>query len=254
MSTHVHVHVRTGDAFEESKHPRGQPGNKGEFAKGRGGGKLSRAKAAVETAAKRTELAAKNFSKEDYTILKNNLLSPHSEPRKKAAHVIRGFAKSVPQLVKSHLREEKHKVLGAAGALRSMAKGQKPTPAELKGLRQFSVSVVISSVSFVAHGDPTGTIGHLLGALAQEFAGHAMMEHGAKTAVGVGRAAVSAVRGGKKSPAPGRRYKELVHDADGLSDEDYGLLSDYLNTLADKVESAKIPTKTVEHLLVGHKG
>lgn len=254
LTTHVHIHVRTRDysPFEESKHPRGKGGK---FApKG-----TSRVKAAVETATKRTALAAKNFSQEDYHILKNNLHAPGSDPRKKTANAIRGLAKSVPQLVKSHLKEEKHKVVGAAAALRSMAKGQRPTPDELKGLRQFSISVVLTGLSFASHGVPAGTVAHLIGALAQEFAAHAALEHGAKAGAGAGRAALSIARTGRPTKVKSRRYNEITRGGGGdavvdeLSRQDHQLLSEYLETLADVVEKKSIPLDRVKQRLLNHK-
>ncbi len=47
MGRRVHIHVHVGDAWGESKHPRGQPGNAGEFSSGSGSGSAARNKGAA---------------------------------------------------------------------------------------------------------------------------------------------------------------------------------------------------------------
>jgi hypothetical protein len=126
-----HVHVHLHDDFEETKHPRGR------------GGKFARkGAAAAKGGAKRlTQIAisaAGNFSHEDFKILQQNLHAPNSAPRKSLGQKVLSIAKTLPSLLKGHLKEEKEKAVHAAGALRAMATG--------KGQRQNNSKAFVNSV------------------------------------------------------------------------------------------------------------
>lgn len=241
MATHVHLHFRDKE-FEEQSHPRGKAGKF--VAKGTGVAKkgVQAVKKVAGKAAVETKRRLANLTQEDYEVLEKNLHHPKSTPRKKTAAVVLGFAKSVPQLVRNHLKEEKHKAIFAAKALKSMSTGKRPTPEELKGLRQFGVTVLLSAGSMAAHGDATGTVAHIISAFAQELAHHSVIEHSAKLGLG-------ATRFARMKTRLRRQQKSGTGDAAALTDEDYGLLGDYLKTLASVVENKRISDDRSAELL-----
>jgi hypothetical protein len=225
-----HVHVHLHDDFEETKHPRGR------------GGKFARkGAAAAKGGAKRlTQIAisaAGNFSHEDFKILQQNLHAPNSAPRKSLGQKVLSIAKTLPSLLKGHLKEEKEKAVHAAGALRAMATGKRPSPEQFKGLRQFGVSILMSAGSMASHGDPTGTVGHLVAALGQELVHHSILEHTAKFGAGATRFAYAKIKG----------TKQRGRDAESI--DDMKLLQDFITTLAKVAAEKEIPQKRVEELM-----
>ena len=211
------------DAFEEAAHPRGQPGNAGEFAKGgasTGGGARAAAGRGARAAVRKGVGAVKRFAEEDYHILHKQLASPGSGPRKRMGEHIASVARSLPKLLVGHLREEKRNAVHTVGALRALGTGNKPSPEQMRGLRAFGTRVLLTSAS-VAMGDPTGSVGHLAGALGHEVVQHVLIEHALKAFAGMGLLAIR-----------GKKGTEAMDAADEIGAADMALLQRFVEFLA----------------------
>jgi hypothetical protein len=208
--------------FEEGKHKRDEGGKFSSTGGGGGGGAgaTTERSAATQTARPgRMRRMLGNIGKEDYETIKKELPKGSDTRKTWAAHVA-GIGRSLPQLLKSHLKDEKDNAIAAAGALKSIATGNKPTSAQLKGLGKLGTRLLLSAGSF-ALGDPTGTVGHAMMALAQEVGQHVAFEHAGTALVGAGRAAM--MGGGDQQPG---------EQPDDLSPEDLALLQKYIEKLA----------------------
>jgi hypothetical protein len=175
---------------------------------------LQRPGSFVEKGAAAAKRRAGEFSREDYETLKAG-----SEERKGLGSKIAGAGKNLPQALRTHLKEEKHNAVHAAGALKAvLTPGKKPSPEQMKGLRNFGLRLLLSSASMAATGEPTGAIGTLAVEFGRELVQHVALEHLAKLASGAGRMII-----GKDQ------------DDDELSPEDYELLQGFIEALAEAV-------------------
>jgi hypothetical protein len=207
------------DAWEESKHPRGQPENKGEFAKGGGGGgsgggkresfgksyvragetgentaagvKAEGGKQAKEAVNKIAGKAFKTIKgalgAEDYEIVHEHFKAAKSKPKERAkiGGYLRQMAKAGKNLAKAHLKEEAHHAKHAVGALRALATGNKPTKQQAMGLFSYGARALMITGS-MALGDPTGHSGALAATFAEDAVHHVLLEHAVKLFVGGG--------------------------------------------------------------------
>ena len=213
------------DAWEESQHPRGQPENKGEFAKGGGGGggkgesggygksyvrageageggggAAAGAQAKPSEAQKKqakeyaNKIAGKAFKTvkgmlgaEDYEIVHEHFKAAKSKPKERAkiGGYLRQMAKAGKNLAKAHLKEEAHHAKHAVGALRAMATGNKPTKQQAMGLFSYGARALMITGS-MALGDPTGHSGALAATFAEDAVHHVLLEHAVKLFVGGG--------------------------------------------------------------------
>lgn len=247
------LHRRVDEVqFRESDHPRapdGKFGSKGGGKKSPGEGKLPGApqvmkETALKQAFKKTAGIAHNFTKEDYhLIVSKGVSAAGSEERSTIAGHVAAVAKALPSMLKSHLWEEKHKFVGAAGALKSMATGKRPTPEQNKALRAAGVTIVLSAAGAALHGDPTGVTAHaavgMITALAHEIVNHTIVEHAAKLGAGVGRYVHGALRG--------------RHDNVDFSAEDIELLQEFAEELGRQVKSMKLDDEKIRQLLERRK-
>jgi hypothetical protein len=144
-------------------------------------------------------------------------LKPGGEARKSWASKVVSMAKALPQHI---WHEEKTHAIHAAGGLKAMATGSRPTPEQMKGLRSFGLRVAMSGGSMLLTGDPTGTVAHAAVMLAQEIVQHVIIEHGAKLGIGMARAAVG---GGDAAPD------------DDLTPDDIARLQAFLDDLAEAI-------------------
>jgi hypothetical protein len=238
-----HQDIDWSDAWIESEHPRGQPKNKGEFAKTKGGGGVGAgAYGLARKAGGAVKEAGHNFTKHDHKILMEALHEPGSAPRKRIAHHVRAVGKALPHLLKSHLKEEKHHAVGAAKALKSLATGKRPEPEHWRGLRAFGTRILMVAGSMALTGDPTGTVGHLAGAIAHEVVQHVVGEHAIQLGASGARAAVSKWMGGGGTGTADQ-------DSDALSAEDYELLAEFIDQLADAAENMGFSDDDMAQLL-----
>jgi hypothetical protein len=145
-------------------------------------------------------------------------LKPGGEARKSWASRIAGMAKDLPKHI---WHEEKTHAMHAAGGLKAMATGNRPTPEQMKGLRSFGLRMAMSGGSMLLTGDPTGTVAHAAVMLAQEIVQHVIIEHGAKLGIGMARAAAG---GGDAAP-----------DNDDLTPDDIARLQAFLEDLAEAI-------------------
>ena len=207
------------DDWEESKHPRGQPENKGEFAKGGGGGgggggkresfgksyvragetgektaagvKAEGGKQAKEAVNKIAGKAFKTIKgalgAEDYEIVHEHFKAAKSKPKERAkiGGYLRQMAKAGKNLAKAHLKEEAHHAKHAVGALRALATGTKPTKQQAMGLFSYGARALMITGS-MALGDPTGHSGALAATFAEDAVHHVLLEHAVKLFVGGG--------------------------------------------------------------------
>ncbi len=166
----------------------------------------------------------KQFHHHDYEIIQRHFGKTGSTERKTLAHRMMSAA---PELVKAHFREEKGKAINAANAMKSLALGRRPSPDELRGLRQFGLSMALSTASFLTHGDPTGAVGHVATEFLSAIVEHTILEHGAKVGAGSAHAVYTALR------------QKLARrdDADG---DDYGMLLNFVDHIIDAIENAEI--------------
>lgn len=206
-----------GDSWLSSKHPRGHLGNAGQFAK-KG---ASAAHAAFHGAMKHAKGVVHRFGHEDYQALNAHFKHVKPAHRSAVSHHLRTMAKTVPQMLKSHAKEEREHMLHAVKALRSLTKGQKPTPEQFRGLRSVGLRALMTSAS-MALGDPTGTLGHLAAHFSQEIVQHVVIEHALKLFTGAGMAAI---KGAVSSPQK---------DSDEESDE--ALAERFLLAVAQAVD------------------
>jgi hypothetical protein len=212
---------RMGDMaldFEESKIKR-DPGGKFSATGGGGGAKSEGGLASRAVAATRRGL--RRFSRQDYDAIKS-ALPKGGEARKSWASHVAGIGKALPQLLKTHLKEEKENAIDAGGALKAMAQGNRPSPKQFKGLTRFGTRLLLSAASMALTGDPTGTVGHAAVALTQEIGQHVALEHFAK--LGLGTARVFAGGGDATPNGPNGAETEV-------SPEDIELLQKYIEEL-----------------------
>jgi hypothetical protein len=267
--------------WEEAKHPRGQPENKGEFAKGGSGGGGSsgggssygssyvrageageaapgaddpegQAKAfAAKIAGKVFSFAKEQLGSEDYEIVHEHFKNAKTRPkdRSKVSHGIRSMAKGLTHLAKAHVMEEAKHAKHAAGALKSLAMMQKPTPEQAKGLFSFGARALMVAGS-MALGDPTGhagaAIGNLVSTFGEDAVHHVMLEHAVKLFVGGSYGAVKgAVAKPQTDAAPGEDGQDKIPDKSGeglsgggdeLGEDEIALLQQFLECLADTVD------------------
>jgi hypothetical protein len=203
-----------------------------------------RVKAAVAKAAGKVTEPVSKFGKEDYHIIREQVhaISSHDRSRmSKAMHVV---AKSVPKLVAAHFREQKDDFVGAAGALRALVSGKRPSKAQLHGLKATGRTVLLAGFMMAA----TGGVGHAaepllhaggvvtsamlakVGAaiaveLGNETVQHVILEHAAAIVSGAGRYA---------------KHKLMGDEAGGpttLPDDDMALLQQYAEAIAKSFET-----------------
>lgn len=215
MPRHIHVHLH--DDFEEALHPRGHGGK---FA-AKAGGVAQRGMTQIGHLAQR---GGEALAHEDYHVLREQF-AKMSDERKSLSEKIKTIAGTLPALLKTHLREERDHAIHAGHALRALSHGQKPSSEEMKGLRHIGMAVMLSAASMMTHGDPTGSLGHVLAALSGEIVDHTILEHGAKLGAGVGMAAYHHL--------PWKRM--WAHDADN----DEALLRAFIEQLAKAVAAYK---------------
>jgi len=227
MARHLHLHIRTTDVgglvggFIESQHPRGRGGK---FTKGGG---ATRAAKAVGRGALAVGKELAGTGKHDYHTLQQHF-QPGSEARTGLANKVRKIATSVPQLLKTHVKEQKETVVNAGAALKHIFTGNKPSAKEFTALVKFG-SMVGMSVMGAMHGDPTGSVGHALMAVIEEAAHHTALEHIGELGIGLGRMAHGSLMGRKPAMAG--------HDA---APDEQKLLQQYIMKLADNIEKMKL--------------
>jgi hypothetical protein len=208
--------------WEESKHRREAHGR---FTSGGGGSGTPGVHqhvpgvagiAAQAVAAARQHLG--EFARPEAHVI-HQALQPGGAARKSWASKVASMAKNLPQHI---WHEEKTHAVHAAGGLKAMATGNRPTPEQMKGLRSFGLRMAMSGGSMLLTGDPTGTVAHAAVMLAQEIVQHVIIEHGAKLGIGMARAAVG---GGDAAP----------DDTDDLTPEDIARLQAFLEDLAEAI-------------------
>jgi hypothetical protein len=230
--------------FIESQHPRSH----GKFAKkGTGGGVGAKAKTATKSALGSAKALGKQILSEgrpDFEALKQHFGS-EQEARKTVGGKLRHAAKTLPILLKTHLKHMKHEAQAAGGALKKIKSGTKPSAHEVYALGKFAFTVTMSLMS-LAHGDPTGggamhAAGHAVGGaimgmiqeVVQEAAVHTGVEHAAETSLGLGRFAGHKV----KQVIKGRQPQAAMAGGDAAPDDfDYSDLQKFLERLADCIE------------------
>jgi hypothetical protein len=238
---------RVGDSasWVEGDHPRASSGSSigGQFTGGSAGGSAREQK--TERAGNRREAkagkeegkgvvgrgvrAVKAFGAEEAHAIHAQLSKIDPEHRAKLAHNIRAVAKSVPSLLKGKWKEEVQHAKHAAHGLRALATGNRPSPEQIKGLRNFAVRILMTAGS-VAVGDPTGSVGHLAAAFGQEAVQHVVVEHALKTMVGGGMVAARKAFGPSRDAEPNGADEEL-------SDEDLKLLQQFAEAIAKAIEN-----------------
>jgi len=246
-------------AFKEDDHKRD---DSGKFTSGGGGGGKSDfdvitrpdpARPSLSSrAAGTTARVLKNYTKEDYHVLKEHL-SPDSEARRSLGRKVLDYSKTLPSLLKTHGKEELHKAKHAAGALKALSTGNKPSTEQMKGLAALTFSVMMSAATMLTHGDPTGAAGHAaahaasaaIAHLAQEFgaelAVHTAMEHGAKATAGAARYGLAKAGFGGGDDAAFDPDGPANGDDVELDDDEIKLLQAFLEQLAETVVSYEIP-------------
>jgi DNA topoisomerase-1 len=201
------------DKFIETEHPRGEGGTSkgGQFVKkGEGGGAAS--KRMLGKIAGKGVSALGKFSREDYQVLTEGL-KPNSEARQSWSAKVAAVGKTLPALLRGHLKEERDNAIHAAGALKALSTGEKPSVEQWRGLRNFGVRILLSSASMAVTGDPTGAVGHVAAELTQEIVTHVIGEHVVKLGAGFGRMMIG-------------------RDRDDFELEDYELLQAFIDDLA----------------------
>ena len=140
-----------------------------------------------------------------------------------------------------HLREEKHKAIGAAGALKALSTGQRPSPEQMRHLRSVGLRVLMSAGSMAISGDVTGTVPHLAMKLGEEIVNHVIGEHTLQTGASMARLAL------RRRPIPAT--VPVYDNGLDLSDEDYALLQAFVEKLAKAAVELDIPDERVQELL-----
>ena len=202
------VRGMAGDAWNESAHHRGQPGNAGEFGPGGGGGSYVHTGEVGEMGGRKIGHASsvhlhadpgargrisqtgaqaghplsgimrgaggwvRHEGQEDYEILHKRLSGEALAPEKRhqASARVLEMAKALPELIKGKLVEEKDNVINSAGALKALGTGHKPTPEQWKALGGLAFKAAFIGGSMMI-GDPTGASAHGVAA-AGEAAAH----------------------------------------------------------------------------------
>lgn len=261
------IEDRTADIdFVEAEHPRGQPGNAGQFVKGAGsrasawtgressgrglGQRLRQAGRAIVRTPKAAVLGArtvgesymanvKRASEHDLHLLKSGAHKPGSKERKHWAAKLRSIAKTMPHLLRRHWHELKDDAVASVGALNSLRQGKAPTKEQAKGVIDFAVKVAVIVGSIATAGHPIGlaVMGKAFATeFAQEAVQHVAMEHMAS----FGTAAARFLGGDQKHPAP---------DDLGLTREDYAMLQALIEALADVIEKHPLDDDDAGRLL-----
>jgi hypothetical protein len=230
--------------FIESQHPRSH----GKFTKKGTGSVGSKAKSATKSALGGAKALGKQLLSEgrpDFEALKQHFGS-EQEARKTVSGKLRHAAKTLPILLKTHLKHMKHEAVAAGSALKNIKSGKKPSAHEVYALGKFAFTVTMSLMS-LAHGDPTGggavhAAGHAVGGaimgmiqeVVQEAAVHTGVEHAAETSLGLGRYAGHKARQlirGREQPRLAMASGDAAPD-----DFDYSDLQKFLERLADCIE------------------
>ena len=237
------------DYWQEAQHPRGQPENKGEFAKVSGGGSASgkfgksyvRAgeagettpeaehergqqaiKAAHKIAGKVFHFGKETLGAEDYEIVHHHFRNAKTQAKDngKVGHYLRSMAKGAGHLAKAHLQEEKKHAVHAVQALKGLATGKLPNAQQAKGLFSYGARALLIAGG-MALGDPTGTVGALASTLAEDVVHHVMLEHAVKLFVGGGYGLIKgAVAKPQTDAAPGDPDQQPDGDNDGDTADD----------------------------------
>jgi DNA topoisomerase-1 len=222
---HLDDHARADADFDESKHPRAEDGR---FGSG-GGGARGAVRSASKKVASKVKGAARSFGHEDHEVIAHHFSVVRPEDRSRIAHGIHSAARMLPALLKTHLKEEKHNAVHAAGALRAITTGKRPTPEQMKGLKAFGLRVGMIGGS-LAMGDPSGLIHHGVSAALSHIGMDAVMhiagEHALAAMTGLGKAIGMRGMAGATADA-----------ADDMSDEDTELLQKFIEELAKALEN-----------------
>jgi hypothetical protein len=241
FSQYEDIDHKDSATWVEGDHPRSPAGTSagGQFQGGGGEARAEGAAARREAEAGREEgkgnvvqrgvRAVKSFGAEEAHAIHSQLAKIDPEHRKKLGHNIRAVAKSIPSLLRGKWKEEAAHAKHAAHGLRALASGQRPSPEQMKGLRNIAVRILMTAGS-VAVGDPTGSVGHLATAFAQEAVQHVVAEHAIKTMIGGGMVAGRKLMGAQKDQAP-------PSDDVELTDEDMNLLQQFAEAIAKSIES-----------------
>lgn len=229
---HIHVHDHRSidiggfvGGFLESQHPRSH----GKFAKKGTGSVGGAAKSALKSTAKATAHEIGHTGKADVEALQKHF-APNSPARKSLGNSVRRVASSLPALMKTHFKEEKEKFVDAGHALKHIFTGNKPTSHEVAALTKVAFTVLMSVGGALSHGDPTGSVGHLIAAIAQDVAQHTALEHAGEAGIGLGRFAHHRIR------------QRTAHAGASTGDapDEMKLLQDFLERLAKNVESMQL--------------
>lgn len=255
------VASRLDREFNEADHPRETSGeNAGQFVAKSGGGRSSsyalpfdedqvtaarlkeqNKKGLLGRAAAETKAKLAKYASQDYEVLEQHMKSPDSEVRKTLTQHMKSAARAVPDLVKAHIREEKHNAVHASKALKALATGKRPSSEELKGLRSFGIRILMSTAS-TALGEPTGVLFHLVQSVANEAVQHVIAEHGLKLGAGITRMAYRARQASKTrtdADADDEDLEDLAAEfEDGAGDDDGEIDIDLLEAFAKQVVEA----------------
>jgi hypothetical protein len=238
--------------WEESKHPRGQPENKGEFAKGgSGGGGGEKPKSyvragetgektpaeeqqkpgVVSKATRKAISSAKKFGAEDREILHEHFKETNHRDRRAISRYLRSGAKALPALVVSHVKEEIVHAGHAAAALGSVLMGRKPSARQMEGVKSVATRALLTAGA-MAVGDPSGGylthgVANLASHVGHEVVNHVMIEHALKLFAGGGRALLAgggALPAGAANAAPEKDAappaQPALEDLEGQDDPD----------------------------------
>jgi hypothetical protein len=206
---------------------------------------------AVHTAVHGTGNWADEFSQEDFHILKEHL-APNSPARRSYGSRIRDIAAILPRLLIAHFKEIGHQAWMAAGALKSLATGRRPSGEQWKGLRRTAFTFAVSGAMMMLTGEPTGVaahaaehavehvvehtassaIGHLATEFGHELVSHTVVEHLAKLGLGAARFGMTAAGIGVSRKHGEEKAKDVALDAAGFDADSIRLLQQFLMTMA----------------------
>lgn len=189
----------------------------------------------VGKAVKHGVKTAKGFGKEDYEVLKEHMKEVPPEMRAKLSHFAKATARAIPRLLAGHWKEEKHNAIHAAGAVRALTSGKRPTPEQMKGLRAIGTRAILTTAS-VAMGDVTGGgAAHVAAHFGNELVQHVVVEHALKAVVGGGRAAVGGAKRlfGASKDAEGEGPEKPEPMNEEISSEDMKLLQQFIEAIGE---------------------
>jgi len=230
---HNHINVNTGRQWVESQHPRSH----GQFAKAAGG-------AAKKAGSAITNLG-KGLTQEDYETIHKHMTA-NSPLRKKVAD---GIIKGIPQILHNMYKEERNNVVGCVQAIKNLKSGQPVTPEQKSAMKKLAFRAVATTVGFL-HGDPSGTVPHVILAFGEELLNHTMIEHGVTTAGAGVRAGISGLRHafGGHALQPGTDGHPFRDDM-SIKSADWRLLTDFLKRYAQNFASKQLPNNKMQQLL-----